>query len=96
MAVCLCRAVRASNENWSPEGKDGSHRVECEVLLWEGVAFRFALIIVKVKVMTVNVKVRIMKVRVQVTVIKVKVRKHDCERKQGSEQVTRWWHSDLP
>ena len=59
----LCRTVRARNENWSPESKDGSHRVECEVFLREGVAFRFALVIVKVRVMKVKVIMMTVKVR---------------------------------
>ena len=30
---------KVSNENWSPEGKDGSHGVESEVFLGQWVAF---------------------------------------------------------
>ena len=32
-------------ESCSPEGKDGAHRVEGEELLWQGLAFRLALVV---------------------------------------------------
>ena len=34
-----------SDGDCSPEGKDGAHRVEGEELLWQGLAFRFALVV---------------------------------------------------
>ena len=36
---CKFPTKKVGNENWSPEGKDGSHGVESEVFLGQWVAF---------------------------------------------------------
>ena len=38
IAIIMCECC-------SPEGKDGAHGVEGEELLWQGLAFRFALVV---------------------------------------------------